>query len=425
MLGKKRINSSIVQLAGLVAITAMGLASVSVSVLAKGAQDDQQITPKFIVGPIPQSIIDVKTDNDFIYDTVKTIAPEIGGYDDVFLQEDKGIAYTTGRDGWIWKVDLKKETGERFVDVPVMAAGLHHIPGEKTKIITTNSRRGGETYPDNEKVGLYTLDLATKEVTALVTRVPLTTDPAKPTVYATAKQERVRVDSLNESNSRLLAICNDAAVSADGKRIYFTESYVAEGATMGGPGSLHTIIMLGNTGNLWMYDAEDQTVGLVANGYAFTDGILMEGDGKGPEESVLLTDNVRFQLHRVHVAGARAGESEVLWKDLPGLGDGMRRDSKGRIWVTFIAERGPQLTWAHANPEVKPFLMKHPQLISIAPTNSLLLLSPDASTPLWFTSHYQTRVTGIAAVTPGESGLYLSNFSEKTPGLHRIDHPLK
>jgi hypothetical protein len=90
-----------------------------------------------------------------------------------------------------------------------------------------------------------------------------------------------------------------------------------------------------------------------------------------------------------------------------------------------LGHRGPQLTWAHANPEVKPFLMKHPQLISIAPTNSLLLLSPDASTPLWFTSHYQTRVTGIAALTPGKAGLYLSNFSEKTPGLHRIDHPIK
>jgi sugar lactone lactonase YvrE len=425
MLTKRRVSFSIIKLVGLMIVTAIGLTSAPIPVFADGAQQDVQVPPKFIVGPVPQSILDVKTDNDFIYDTVKTIAPEIGGYDDVLLEEKLGIAYTTGRDGWIWKVDLKKEKGERFVDVPVMAAGLHRIHGEKTKIITTNSRRGGETYPENEKVGLYTLDLATREVVALVTRVPHSDDGTKPKVFATAKQQRVRVDSLDESNSRLLAICNDAAVSADGKRVYFTESYVTDGATMGGPGSINTIIMLGNTGRLWMYDAEDQTVGLVGSGYAFTDGILMEGDGNGPEESVLLTDNVRFQMHRVHLAGDRAGESEVLWKDLPGLADGMRRDSKGRIWVTFIAERGPQLTWAHANPEVKPFLMKHPQLISLAPTNSLLLLSPDASTPLWFTSHYQTRVTAIAAVTPGKSGLYLSNFSEKTPGLHRIDIPLK
>ena len=57
---------------------------------------------------------------------------------------------------------------------------------------------------------------------------------------------------------------------------------------------------------------------------------------------------------------------------------------------------------------------------------SLLLLSPDASTPLWYTEHFQTRVTAIAAVTPGKSGLYVANYSDaKTPGLHRIDIPLK
>jgi sugar lactone lactonase YvrE len=427
MLINRKVKLSLFKLAGMMIVTAVSLTSLPMSVFAESAQNDLKIPPKFIVGKIPQAILDVKTDEDFIYDTVKTIAPELAGYDDVLLEEKLGIAYATGRDGWIWKVNLKTEKAERFVDVPVMAAGIHRIHGEKSKVIITCSRRGGATYPEGEKVGLYTLDIATKQVTPLVTRVPHSADVSKPTVFATAKQQRVRVDSLDESNSRLLALCNDAAVSADGKRIYFTESYVTDGATMGGPGTISTIIMLGNTGRLWMYDAEDQTVGLVGNGYAFTDGILMEGNGKGREQSVLLTDNVRFQMHRVHLAGKRAGESEVLWKDLPGLADGMRRDSKGRIWVTFIAERGPQLTWAHANPEVKPFLMKHPQLISLAPTNSLLLLSPDASTPLWFTSHYQTRVTAIAAVTPETSGkyLYLSNFSEKTPGLHRIDSPLK
>ena len=50
-------------------------------------ESDQEITPKFEVGPIPQSILDVETHGDFIYDTVKTIAPEIGGYDDVLLKE--------------------------------------------------------------------------------------------------------------------------------------------------------------------------------------------------------------------------------------------------------------------------------------------------------------------------------------------------
>lgn len=84
-------------------------------------------------------------------------------------------------------------------------------------------------------------------------------------------------------------------MSADGIRVHFTESYRVDGATMGGPIGLRPVIMLGNSGRLWMYDAEDQPAGLVANGYAFTDGSLIEGDGVGVDESVLLTDNPRFQ----------------------------------------------------------------------------------------------------------------------------------
>jgi sugar lactone lactonase YvrE len=395
------------------------------------AAGDEQIPPKFIVGPIPQSILDVKTDGDFIYDTVKTIAPELDGYDDVLLDEEQGLAYATGRDGWIWKVDLKTEKAEHFVDVPVMAAGIHLLPGEASKVVLSCSRsdRGnypdGGAYPEGEKVGLYTLDLATKEVTPLVTRVPNSEDVSEPTVFATGKQQRARVDSLDDSNSRLLSICNDVDVSADGKRMYFTESYVADGATMGGVACLYPAVTLSTTGRLWMYDSSDQTVGLVANGYVFTDGILMEGDGDGIEETVLLTDNARYQIHRVHLAGPRAGESEVIWKDLPGLADGMRRDSKGRIWVTIITNHGPHLAYAHANPEVKPFLMQHLPLISLPPITSLLLLSPDASTPLWYTEHFQTRVNSIAAITPGKSGLYVANYSDKTPGLHRIDNPVE
>jgi sugar lactone lactonase YvrE len=425
MFEKRKENLLKIGLTGLLILSGIGCLSAAEPTVNHGAQSELQIPPKFVVGAIPQSILDVKTYSDFIYDTVKTIAPELNGYDDVLLQEDIGIAYATGRDGWIWKVDINTGKAEHFVDVPVMPAGIHRIPGEKSKVIITNSRRGGATYPKDEKVGLYTLDLATREVTPLVTRVPHSADESKPTVFATAKQQRVRVDSLDESNSRLLAICNDAAVSADGKRIYFSESYVADGATMGGISSIRTMLMLPTTGRLWMYDAEDQTVGLVANGYVFTDGVLMEGDGQGIEESVLMTDDAKFQLHRIHLAGAKAGESELLWKDLPGLADGMRRDSKGRIWLSFVNNRGAQFTWAHAHPEVKPFLLQHPQLISLPPITSLLLLSPDASTPLWYTEHFETRVNDIAAVTPGKSGLYLANFSEKTPGLHRIDNPVK
>ena len=42
---------------------------------------EQQIPPKFLVGDVPTSILDVKTKNDFVYETVQTIAPQIAGYE--------------------------------------------------------------------------------------------------------------------------------------------------------------------------------------------------------------------------------------------------------------------------------------------------------------------------------------------------------
>ena len=298
------------------------------------------------------------------------------------------------------------------------------IKFDENVLIITCSRGGGATDdPKDEKVGLYKLNVATKEVTPLLVRVPKTEGATAPTVYAGSTEKRFQLSEMDDTNSREIFVCNDAAVSADGKRIYFTESYRQPGATMGGLACLTPMIMLGSTGSLWMLDTENQTVSLIASGYTFTDGILVEGDGSKPEETVLLTDNFRFQIHRIHVSGDKAGHSEIVWRSLPGLVDGLHRDAEGRIWVSLITKRGPQLSWIHANPQIKPLLMKHPQLISLPSVTSILVLSSDASTPLWYAEHYQTRVHDIAAITPGKEGIYLANFSTETPGFHRIDNP--
>jgi len=69
-------------IAGLLMLGAIGCSSEPEPIVEQGAQGDkgglmdQQIPPKFVVGDVPQSILDVKTKNDFIYDTVQTIAPE-------------------------------------------------------------------------------------------------------------------------------------------------------------------------------------------------------------------------------------------------------------------------------------------------------------------------------------------------------------
>ena len=422
MLRKRPFKLSIFRLAGLMLVSAIVFGCASMSTIDKAAKNDQQIPPKFIIGKISQSILDVKTKGDHIGDTTKTVAPNISGYDDVVLYEHLGLAYLTGRDGWMWKVDLKAGKAEHFVDVPLMPAGAHQFPGDENVIIITCSRRGGGTYPKDEHPGVYKLNVATKEVTPLITRVPKTEKVSAQTVYG-PKEKRFKLSEMDDTNSRPIALANDASISADGKRIYFSESYVVDGATMGGIKSLYQMVMLGTTGRMWMLDTASQTVSLIANGFTFTDGVLVEESQSGPEKTVLLADNAKFQIHRIHLSGSKVGQNDIIWKDLPGLVDGFHRDAEGRIWVSLIQNRTPQLVYIHANPEVKPMIMKHPQLITPLDSTAILVLSSDASKPLWYTEHPQTKVTSIPSAITGKNGVYLANFSAKTPGLHRMDNP--
>ena len=85
MLRKRPFKLSIFGLAGLMIVSAIVFGCASMSTVDKAAKNDQQIPPKFIIGKISQSILDVKTKGYHIGDTTKTVAPNISGYDDVVL----------------------------------------------------------------------------------------------------------------------------------------------------------------------------------------------------------------------------------------------------------------------------------------------------------------------------------------------------
>ncbi len=178
-------------------------------------------------------------------------------------------------------------------------------------------------------------------------------------------------------------------------------------------------------GRLWKLDTEARTASLVAQGYTFIDGVLLEDDESGREQSVLVTETVKFRIVRLYFGGEKAGTDEVIWEALPALPDGMERDAAGRIWIGMIKQRSAILTWAHANPWIKPLLLRLPlQMLPVPTVTGALALSPDASRVLWYAEHPGTQVHDIASVAAGKSHVYLANFSDETPGLHRIDNPL-
>lgn len=399
--------------------------------IASAPPSHLRIGPAYVIGDVPQSIQDVTVTDDPIGQTMTTIAPNLPGYDDVVLQEHLGRAFVTARDGWIWKIDLETGEAEPFVDVPLMAAGAHEMPGDDDTICFCASHLYETTYPDDEQVGLYRLTISTKEVTPILLRTPIPPAVAPPaagnegTVFTSETEEKLAVDAMNEGNSRPIAFCNDFDISSDGKRFYFSEPFAYEGASMGG-GATGEAITLGLNGRLWKYDAETGTAALAAHGYNFIDGVLLEENGQGREQSVLVTETTKFRIMRLFISGERAGEDEIVWDALPSMADGLERDAEGRIWIGMMKKRTGLITWAHANPWIKPLMLRLPvSLLPVPTVSGVLVLSEDAATPLWYAEHSGTHVQDIAAVIPGESGIYLANFTDERPGLHRIANPLE
>lgn len=352
--------------------------------------------------------------------TLETAPSDLPGHDDVVFLQDRVSALVSAMDGRIWKVDRQAQTAEVFVDPPLMASGLHEAPGDHDVVYFCASVLHGETYPAGEAVGLYRLDLKTRAITPVVLHVP-DARLGEPVVYADAD---ARAPQSPGATTRPLAFCNDLEVSADGRRIYFSEPFAYAGAAMGGK-TVAEAVSLGGNGRLWRHDLDTGITRLVAAGFHFIDGVLYDlHPGLPREQSVIVSQTPHFRLTRFFLAGAKAGTAETVVDGLPGMPDGLDRDRNGNIWSGLLKQRSGLLTWLHANAWIKPLFLRLP--LDRAPQSrwtGVLALSPDGSKPVYFASTNSPALVNIASAIPGPDGVYLTPFDAAHRGLVRLPYP--
>lgn len=182
---------------------------------------------------------------------------------------------------------------------------------------------------------------------------------------------------------------------------------------------------LGKNGRLWRHDLETGETRLVADGFHFIDGILIDPHPLDTrEESVLVTQTPGFAITRLFVAGPRAGTAEPIWTGLPGMPDGMDRDAQGRIWIGLYRKRSTFLTWVHKNPWIKPLLLRLPlALLPVPSETGILALSPDGATPLYYGIYEGPLLRDAAVGVPGKDHLYIASFDREQHGLIRMRYP--
>lgn len=358
---------------------------------------------------------------------LEVLPVDIPGYDDIVFLEGGRRWLLSAMDGRIWVYEPHTGKAEPFVDAPLMAAGLHESPVDHDLVYFCASRLWGQTYPDGERVGLYSLKVSTKQIAPVVLDVP---DRAIEAEQAWAvddpKAPRLRAGDSGNTKARPLAFCNDLEVSADGKRIYFSEPFAHEGASMGG-GAVPEAMALHGNGRIWLHDLKAGETRLVSEGLHFPDGLLLDlHPGQDRETSILTSLTTGFGIARVYVDGPKAGQHETVHSGLPGMCDGMDRDPKGNIWCAMYTKRSPMMTWLHANPWIKHVLLRLPlNWIPQPKVTGLIVFTPDAQEMLYSAWYTGDKLTHNASTLVGPDGYaYLSPFSRSHVGIVRMKNPL-
>ncbi len=349
---------------------------------------------------------------------------ELPHYDDAVFLEDGTTALVAAAGGKIWKVDLTTHAVEPFVDAPLTVLGIDKAPGDAQNVYFCVSHSYGASDADGA-VGVYRLALDSRSIEPIALNVPATEiDHAHPVVYADddPKAPELRRDGNGGVTARALVVCDNLEVSEDGRRIYFSEPFAYEGASV--DDAVDEAIALARNGRLWRHDLDTGSTRLIAEGFHFINGVLYDPHAaQSREESVIVTQTSLFRLTRFYLRGPKAGTAEVVIDGLTGTPDGMDRDAAGRIWLAAFLERSRILTWIHANAWIKPLVMRLPtDLLPVPKRTGVIVVGPDGSKPLYAATYEGPRVTSVASAVPASGGIYLANepLSGSVPEQHGV-----
>ena len=355
---------------------------------------------------------------------------DLPGFDDVAFVHGGATALVTAADGRIWAVDTATHAARPFATTPLMAYGIHEAPGDPDHVYFCASHSYG-TQAGTGAVGLYRLDVGDGAVQLVVGEVPATDlDHEHPVVYGDDDPSAPELRPGDaDTPRRSLAVCDNLEVSADGRRIYFSEPFDYTGASV--DDAVDEAVALSENGRLWRHDLDTGATRLIAEGFHFVNGVLYDlHPGEPRERSVLVTQTSLFRLTRFHLRGPRAGTTEVVLDGITGMPDGMDRDNAGRIWLALFTDRGRVLTWLHANAWLKPLIMRLPTKLLLRGTRrtGVAVVSPDGSTPLYAAMYRGPLLTSVPSAVPTADGIWLADLSlgdaaARRPGLVRLRWP--
>lgn len=169
---------------------------------------------------------------------------------------------------------------------------------------------------------------------------------------------------LSKDKGMALYYPNGFAIAADGT-IYVTDSSSAfPPARYGGSSSLAAAnegLMHTCTGRVIAYHPETDEAEVIAEGFAFANGLGLSAD----EKSLFVSETYAYDIKRINL---ETGAAEPFLTNLPGFPDNITKGLDGRYWVGFNGERSNALDAISQKPFLRKLVWLYNQLTAAAET---------------------------------------------------------
>jgi len=172
-------------------------------------------------------------------------------------------------------------------------------------------------------------------------------------------------------------------------------------------------------GRLIAYNPHTKKSTVILDELYFANGVAVSPD----QSFVLINETSEYRIQKVWISGEKAGQSEILMDNLPGIPDGISSNGKGIFWVAFPSKRKEIIDNLARKPFVRKMVMRLPESMQPAPDRYGFIIGIDSEGNVIhnFQDPSPESFSPITSVEEHEGYLYLGSLTYE--GFGRIKAP--
>ena len=215
-----------------------------------------------------------------------------------------------------------------------------------------------------------------------------------------------------------IGTANDLAVTADGSKVYFTDSSTKFRFS----NSNGDIAEHGGYGRFIVYDFATGKAQVLLRNLQFANGVAL-----GPDEAyALINETGSYRITRYWLKGEKAGTSDIFADNLPGFPDNITFNGRDRFWVALYAPRSGIVDWMGPHPFLRKVLARALRYLPAPVEAQAFAIAFDPDGKLVANLQYDgaDAFFPVTSVREHANGfLYFGSLGQDSPGRIKLPAP--